>query len=341
MTPQQLHSFLKEAIPAGEPVLIDGPPGIGKTDITKSVCEELGYDMITSYPGFEDPTEPGGFLWPSEDRSHAAKILIGAAHQACKAENDTVWFLDEFGQGQPATQAAYMPWILARHDGNGHSLPDNVSHVMATNRRTDKSASHAIIEPIKGRVTIVHLEPDVESWCDGWAKNNGINPLVISFLKYRQNLFCDFQPSADLTSSPMPRNWAAVSKLWGMNLDSPVKRQALQGRVGEGPAMEFISFVRLYEGGVTAEMVLNNPEEAGIPVEPHLLYAVVCTLGSGAKPAHAKALCTYSKRLHGKGFSEYATLLMMDSLRSAPSIGSTKAFMDVKNSELGNFILGV
>lgn len=341
MTPNQLHGFLKEAIPAGEPVLIDGPPGIGKTDITRQVAKELEYDMITSYPGFEDPTEPGGFLWPAQDHTHAKKILIGAAHEACKSTKPTVWFLDEFGQGQPATQAAYMPWILARHDGNGHSLPDHVAHVLATNRRTDKSASHAIIEPIKGRVTIVHLEPDVDSWCDGWAKQNGIDPMIISFVKYRQNLFCDFQPSADLTSSPMPRNWAAASKLWNMKMEESVKRQALIGRVGEGAAQEFVSFVRLYENAVTAEHVLKSPEDALIPKEAHLLYAVCLNLALGAKSAHAKALCTYGLRLHKGGLSEYATLLLMDSLRTCPSIGSTKAFQEVKDSELGKFILGV
>lgn len=341
MTPQQLHSFLKEAIPAGEPVLIDGPPGIGKTDITRAVATELGYDMITSYPGFEDPTEPGGFLWPAEDHSHASKILIGAAHKACQSTTPTVWFLDEFGQGQPATQAAYMPWILARSDGNGHKLPDTVSHVLATNRRTDKAASHAIIEPIKGRVTIVHLEPDVESWCSGWAKKNGVDPMIISFLKYRQNLFCDFNPSSDLTSSPMPRNWASASKLWSMDLDEPVKRQALMGRVGEGAAQEFVAFVRLYQNAVTAEHVLADPEHANIPTEPHLLYAVCLTLGMQAKSKQAQALCTYSLRLHKKGLSEYATLLLMDSLRQAPAIGSTKAFQAIKDSELGTFILGV
>lgn len=191
MKPSQLSRLLTAAIPAGLPVLIKGAPGVGKSAIVEQAAAEVGADMILSHPAVSDPTDAKGLPWVGKDGESATFLPFGELAQAIKADRPTVWFLDDLGQAPPAVQASYMQLLLARRV-NGHKLPDCVTFVAATNRRTDRAGVSGILEPVKSRfAAIVELEADLDEWCK-WAIAQELPPELIAFLRFQPHSLSSF-----------------------------------------------------------------------------------------------------------------------------------------------------
>ncbi|CAM5998722.1 unnamed protein product [Sphagnum balticum] len=157
-----------------------------------------------------------------------------------------------------------MQLILARRV-NGHVLPDCVTFVAATNRRTDRAGVSGILEPVKSRfATIVELHPDIESWC-GWAFGAAIPTTLIAFLRFRPDLLSDFKPSADMSNSPMPRTWASLAKLESLALPQQVELAAMSGAVGMALPQSTSRFVRCFQSLTSIDALLADPRGRNSP----------------------------------------------------------------------------
>src|SRR5512146_2136100 len=168
--PSQLLSLLQYTIPARINTNVSGGPGIGKTEIIAQAAALLGADHIVSTPSTEDPTNAAGLPWIGKDKERAVFLPFGQVAKALDAKKLTVWDLEDFGQAPPLVQAGYMPWLSAR-ELNGHKLPDCVSIVATTNRRTDKAGVGGYLEPVKSRFGVmVELVPDLDEWCDWYIQ---------------------------------------------------------------------------------------------------------------------------------------------------------------------------
>jgi len=207
MKASQIIELLEFAIPRRKNVLIVGPPGIGKTEVVGQVTQKLNCGFLTSTPGVEDPTVPAGFPWINHEKRIAEFFPFGTMHKAMKAEKLTVWFLDDFGQASPAVQAAYMPLLARTKAINGHILPDHVVFVAATNRVSDRANVNGILEPIKSRFSyIVEMEPDLNDWTK-WAFKHNMPTELIAFLRFRPELFYDFNPTKEIKNYPHQNLW--------------------------------------------------------------------------------------------------------------------------------------
>lgn len=337
--PKQLTELLAATIKAGHSVLITGAPGIGKTDIVYQAAKQAGADVIVSHPAVADPTDAKGLPWAEPEATQARFLPFGDLARAIKATKLTVWFLDDLGQASPAVQASFMQLLLARRV-NDHVLPDCVVFVAATNRRTDKAGVSGILEPVKSRfATIVELEPNLEDWTE-WAFGAGMPPEIISFLRYRPELLSNFQASADLTNSPTPRTWANAAKVFGLGLPAALQHQAVAGSVGEGAAVEFAAFLRLWQELPSIEQILSDPDKAPIPSQPATLYAVATALAMRATAQNFAKIARYIERLHQEGKSEFGALLIRDCIRRDESVTQTSAFGKLARGPMGDLMTG-
>ena len=162
---------------------------------------------------------------------HDGKIWTRVKSVEPIASNATVFNLEVSGsQSYTAWNVAvhncsFMQLLLARRV-NGHALPEHVTFVAATNRRTDRAGVSGILEPVKSRfAAIVELEPNLDDWCQ-WAFTAGVPAELIAFLRFRPDLLCKFTPSADLTNCPLPRTWAHVAQLLALRLPSTIQPQS-------------------------------------------------------------------------------------------------------------------
>lgn len=339
MNPSRLQTFLANAIAAKLPVLITGAPGIGKSDIVAQAASDANADLILSHPVVSDPTDAKGLPWIASDKKSATFLPFGEMMRAINAKTSTVWFLDDLGQASPAVQASFMQLILARRV-NGHVLPDCVTFVAATNRRTDRAGVTGILEPVKSRfASIVELEPSLDDWCT-WAIKKQLPVQLIAFLRFRPDLLQAFNPSADLVNSPSPRTWHNAAKLMQLGLDSTIEYEALKGAVGEGAAAEFTAFLQIARECPSLDGILLDAHNAPIPSKPAALYAVATGLANKATEANFSRIATYAERLTQAKHGEFAVLMLRDCLRRNPQLMQTSDFTKLASSETGKLFSG-
>lgn len=338
MRPSDLLVLLSASIKARKPVLITGAPGIGKSDLVDKATRSADADMILSHPAVADPTDAKGLPWVVN--GDATFLPFGELRQAIAAVKPTVWFIDDLGQASPAVQTSFMQLLLARRV-NGHILPDCVTFVAATNRRTDRAGVSGVLEPVKSRFeTIVELDAHLDDWCS-WAIDADIAPELIAFLRFQPDLLCKFTASADLTNSPVPRTWSHASEILSWNLPQSVQSAAIAGAVGEGAAAEFLAFVKIYRELPNVDQILIDPDHGEVPTAPATLYALSGALAHRATDQNFGRVARYTERMVQAGKAEFGVLLVRDALRRHPSVASTQAFVKLATGELGQLINGV
>lgn len=339
MKPSDMSTFLARAIEKSLPVLITGAPGVGKSDIVAAAAAAAGADLILSHPAVADPTDAKGLPWVAPDGVSATFLPFGELAQATRATRRTVWFLDDLGQAPASVQASFMQLLLARRV-NGHALPDCVTFVAATNRRTDRAGVSGILEPVKSRfAAIVELDVNLDDWCS-WAFAHDIPAELIAFLRFRSELLCKFEASADLTNSPVPRTWAHVAKLLALDLPSQISHAAIVGAVGAGAATEFAAFRKLYSELPNIDAIIKDPSTGRIPKEPATLYAVVTALGMRATAQTFGSICKYADRLVDAQHGEFAALLLRDCVKREQGLMQTTTFVKLASGPLGKLIVG-
>ncbi len=335
--PSQLRTLLSHAIPAKMPVLICSGPGIGKSSIVEQACAEAQADCIIMHPVVSDPTDFKGMPWVGDGR--ATFLPFGDLEQLIHAAKLTACFIDDLGQATPAVQAAAMQLILARTI-NGHRVSDQVVFIAATNRRTDRAGVSGILEPVKSRfATLVELTADLNDWCV-WAVSAGIAPEVIAFLRFRPELLCAFDPTSDLTNSPLPRTWHQVSKILALDLPRDLQIPVIQGAVGPGAGVEFVSFLRVWSEMVSPDLILTSPDTAAIPTEPSALYAVVTAIAMRVQKDSMTRYCRYLERLCATDKGEFAAVSMKTALARDAKLSNTPAYVRAMSGPLGQLMVG-
>lgn len=339
ITPKQLTELLKQTIANNLPILITGAPGIGKSDIVAQAAVASGADIIISHPAVADPTDAKGLPWPKAGASEATFLPFGELARALNATTKTVWFLDDLGQASPAVQASFMQLLLARRV-NGHVLPDCVTFVAATNRRTDRAGVSGILEPVKSRfATIVELVATIDDWCK-WAFDNNVSPTLIAFLRYRPELLSKFEASADLTNSPVPRTWSHLAKLETLHLPPSIEMTAFAGSVGEGAATEYLAFRQMANSLINLDAILLNPATAPVPDRPNELYATAVGLASRANDKTFSRIGVYANRLIDAQHGEFAVMMIRDAVRRDPKLTYTDTFVKLNSGTFGELITG-
>lgn len=337
--PSELLDILVAFILQRMPVLVTGMPGAGKSDIVAAACARAGTRLLLSHPAVEEPTVPGGMPWV--EKGKARFVPFGILEQAINAKEPTTWFLDDLGQASPAVQAAYMQLLLAGRVGE-HVLPDTVGFVAATNRRTDRAGVSGILEPVKSRfATILELQPDLDDWC-AWAYTQPyMTPEPIAFLRWKGvEMLANFQPSADLTNSPVPRTWARVARIMSMGLSDELLFKAVAGAVGQAAAAEYMAFLRMWQELPNIDHILTDPDSASVPDKPSVLYSVAAAVALRATRENFSRIARYAERLYEAGFGENAVHLVRDCIRRNKDVTTTAAYNKLAAGELGRLQTG-
>lgn len=336
LRPAQLAELLAACIPAREPILIGGDPGIGKTRIVEQVAQQLGYDCLLAHPSCWDSVESGGFPAVALDRARINKLPVGRIADALACTRPTVFFLDDLAHAPSATMPGLMQFIWAR-ELDGQRLPDCVSVVAATNERTKHTGTGVIIEPLKARFCTVKLEPNHDDW-NAWAIAAGIDHRIVAFLAFRPSLLHAWTPSADLANSPSPRAWEAVSRKLALGLSSHVQHVAVAGHVGEGAAGEFSAFCRVYRDLIPPSQVFLHPETAPLLREPSAAWALMSALVCAVKADTVEALVTYLERTYKAGLAEYVALAVK-LLSARVELRTHVVWNRISGGDIGEFLV--
>ena len=296
MKPSELATILEKTILTKQPLLISGPPGIGKTEIVEQVTAKLGHKLIPMIPSLSENVDYKGF--PVYDVDNGARFVpFDQLKLLIDADEPTVVFFDDLGQANTSTQAACMNLFRGRMIGD-QKISDHITFIVATNGATHHAGSIGILEPIKSRmISIVELTPDIEDWVM-WGLEHEIRPEVIAFIRFRgHEMLSNFNPTTALTNSPSPRAQEAISNIINLEVTSEIEFEMISGAAGEAYAIEMRGFLALYRNLPDPDEILRNPHDIDIPENPMVIYAYCGALASMAEPDKMEAIVIFAKRL--------------------------------------------
>lgn len=324
MSMQKLSENLAFYITADQPVMLWGPPGIGKSDVVRQTCQSLGAQMIDLRLVLLEPTDLRGLPHVEDGSARWAKpefLPDFPAHPL------GVIFLDELTAADPSVQKAALQLVLDRQIGE-YKLPEGWRIVCAGNRQQDRAGSFKMLSPLANRMAHLDVEPDVDSWID-WGLRNDLDPVIMAFLRYRQELLNGVEVPGT-PAFPTPRSWAAAARNT-TKLAFDRRPAFVESLVGEGPAAEYAAFARMALELPSVEQILQDPETAKMPdqmeAKPGLCYAVAVALSGAVNTTEEfEAALFYMRRI---GIEEYATVFAFDAVKREPALRECKAYIDM------------
>lgn len=242
VTIREAKKDVRIAMRAKRPVMLWGPPGIGKSDLAAQLAESLGGALIDLRLPLLDPTDLKGmpyFDTNTNTMRWAAPSELPTAEFASQYPV-VVLFLDEMNAAAPAVQASAYQLTLNRRIGE-YRLPDNVVIMAAGNRESDRGVTYRMPAPLANRFLHLELRADFESWNE-WAVNTGLHADVVGYLNFAKQDLYDFRPESASRAFATPRTWSFVSDLLrDEELDDSSAMDLISGAVGEGLAVKFMA----------------------------------------------------------------------------------------------------
>jgi hypothetical protein len=269
MTPTQLEQSLNQLISNGEqtPIMIEGPPGIGKSSVVYQVADRLGLDVIDLRLGQIPPSDIRGLPMVEDGISKYARP------EWLPESGSGILFLDELTNAAPTVQGLAQQLLLDRCVGE-HKLGDGWFVVAAGNAREHGAATHGMPTPVANRMFHFALEAEFSSW-KTYAIGQSLHEDVVGFLSFRPELLFKLERRA--LAFPTPRSWEGASRLHGLGM--PV-----DAAVGEPVAAEFRVYCEVVGSLPDINLVLDGEgADVDFPAEVSARYAVCVGLALRVK----------------------------------------------------------
>jgi hypothetical protein len=279
----------KESCIWGANRLFSGGSGVGKSERTEaeSARADLAYfDVLLAQHPPEDFS--GAPMQSSTDETGVTiQCIIGAIRRLNKLRKG-VLHLDEVGNAPKTTQGAALSLLLNRRVGDTDMAP-KVRILLSTNPPKQTSTGTNLLPAFANRSGHWNIGPDFDAWCEyveneeldaivdkssedleaivkaGWPKHYAeVRSLKLRFMRANQGVFYDQPKTYNKKSGqawPSPRTWdiahrcVAAARCLGM--PEHLEAVMVEGWVGEGPALDWVTF-KANDDLPTAEEVLNN-----------------------------------------------------------------------------------
>ncbi|MCG6932366.1 MAG: MoxR family ATPase [Gallionella sp.] len=297
MRPALLQAVLdREFIGAREghhtPVMLWGPPGVGKSQIIAQVASRHAVPMIDIRLSQMEPSDLRGIPFRVDSRVEWAVPAMLPDVERHGPEG--VLFLDEITSAPPSVSAAAYQLILDRRLG-AYEVPDGWAIFAAGNRQGDRGVTYTMPAPLANRFSHFEIEANLDDWVS-WAYENGIDERLIGFLRFRPERLFDFDPAHNPVAFPSPRSWEFAHRALQKFGDSPeLLLPTLQACVGPAAGLELNAFVENLERMPDLDAILRG-EQVDVPREVDLQYAVASALV--ARAARAKG-SSNAREIHG------------------------------------------
>lgn len=276
----EAYKIVKTSIKNNTPLMLWGPPGIGKSSLIHQISAELNREVLDLRLAQLEPTDLRGVPMPNRETGRAewylpafwpervteattrevqetdakgkvtkkkVKVPVG-----CCPKGPGIVFLDEIEKAPVSVKNASLQLVLDRMIGT-YKLPDDWALVCAGNREEDGCFSAPLGAALSNRMIHLEIEPDVESWA-GWARDNNISDDVIGFLYFKPELL--YKQTED-HAFPSPRSWEMGSKLMKTTKVQREQKELLGASVGRGAASEYVVWSNVYKS-VDPEAVFSG-----------------------------------------------------------------------------------
>ena len=256
------------------PVMLWGPPGVGKSQMVAQVAARHNAPLIDIRLSQMEPSDLRGIPFRSGDEVVWA---VPAMLPSVKRHGEEgILFLDEITSAPPSVSAAAYQLILDRRLGE-YEVPEGWAIIAAGNRQGDRGVTYAMPAPLANRFSHYEVEVNMDDWV-AWAYANNIDERIIAFLRFRQDLLFDFDPSHNPVAFPSPRSWEFAHRgLQKFDENHDLLTGALQACVGNAAGIELRAFIDSLDQMPDLDAIVNG-EDIPAPREIDLQYAVASAL---------------------------------------------------------------
>lgn len=267
------------------PVMLWGPPGVGKSQMIAQVADKHNVPVIDIRLSQMEPTDLRGIPFRVDERVEwAIPAILPDVQRHGEAG---ILFLDEITSAAPTVSAAAYQLILDRRLGE-YTVPAGWAIFAAGNRQGDRGVTYAMPAPLANRFSHYEVDTHLDDWV-AWAYANEIDERVIAFLRFRPELLFDFDPAHNPVAFPTPRSWEFAHRGLQKFGDSPeLLLGSLQACVGPAAGIELKAFVDNLDNMPDIDAIVKG-EEVNVPKEVDLQYAVASSLVGRAIRAKANA----------------------------------------------------
>ena len=299
------------------PVMLWGPPGVGKSQIVAQIGERHNAPVIDVRLSQMEPSDLRGI--PFRDSELVEWAIPSMLPNAERHGAQGILFLDEITSAVPSVSAAAYQLILDRRLGD-YRVPDGWAIFAAGNRQGDRGVTYTMPAPLANRFSHFEVDLNLDDWV-AWAYQNGIDERIIGFLRFRPEQLFNFDPAHNPVAFPTPRSWEFVHRALQKFGDSPaLLLGTLQACVGPAAGIELKAFVDSLDQMPDLDAIVRG-EEIKAPKEVDLQYAVASALVGRAIRARGtpEAATVYGHILnYAKAFplKEMGVMLVSDMLRA-------------------------
>ncbi len=351
-----INQVLDLAWMLGEPAMIWGEPGLGKTQGLEARAKKEGYRLIPVLAGAMEPTDLGGIPFPYKNLY--TKYLAPywafqcSDHPAVPEEyrGPTVVFFDDITLADEQTQGTFHKFV---HEGivGECRIRNNVRVFAAGNRTDDKSAAQEMIKSLGNRFIHFNAFPDHNVFINWGREHGNIDELIIGYLRFAPDKISTFQ--ANLNSSEpafaTPRTWDQFSRgltrlrKQGFNFDDDeildenskynLVFQVAKASLGEGVAHDFNAYMFNSRGMTKPEHINKDPHGAVIPTELDKLWATLTGAESFLRknPDSWKNFAIYAVRMSKP---EYGLLLTKNIIKAVNQLPKSERLIALASDEL-------
>lgn len=277
MTPSQLMTFLDEIVKNRimTPIMIWGPPGIGKSQIVQQVLAKHNLKMSDIRLSQLAPLDVRGLpdkesrQWTNLDGTKV-EGFVTANHPPAylPRSDDTAVFWDEINMAPPLMMGLAQQILLDRRLGD-YTMPIGCFQWAAGNRKEDGAAVNSMPSPVANRMIHVTLLPNFDDF-QAYAIRKEMHEHMVAFLAFRPALLHSRPDNLQQVAWPSPRSWEVASNMMKAGIDP-------EGAIGAGAAGELAAFRKVYGKIPDVTKVLAG-EKLAFPSEASEIYAVITAL---------------------------------------------------------------
>jgi hypothetical protein len=240
------------------PLLLMGPPGIGKTAIMEQIAHELGINLVSytithhtrqsaiGLPMISTKTYAGREYSVTE---YTMSEIIGAVYEKIEKSGiqEGILFLDEINCVSETLAPTMLQFLQYKTFGS-HRIPEGFIIVTAGNpARFNKSVREFDIVTLD-RVRQISIEEDFDVWKD-YAYKAGVHGAIMAYLEIKKDNFYSIKTDVDGRSFVTARGWEDLSRVMkvheklGIAIDEKLCVQYLQN---PDIARDFATYYELY-----------------------------------------------------------------------------------------------